>query len=149
MIKASSEQIHAANTNNNALMSLSEITFSGIERLTMLNLNATRSALQGGLDASVKLGKNKDVDTDEAVQETTNYLQEVQKIVTDTQQAVSKLMGSYFSAQGKTLNLGAEWRKGSEMMKDFGAQVTEMAEDNQKLVAHEVKKAVSTATQKG
>lgn len=148
MLKASPEQIHAANTNANAFMTLSEITFSGIERLTKLNLNATRAALEGGLEATAKLGQSKDMKAAPVVQETTAYLQEVQKIVTETQQEVTKLMTSYFSAKGQTANPGADWLKGFEMFKGFGTQIASMAEANQKMLAEGVKKTVAAASKK-
>lgn len=153
MVSRNPEHLDAAKVNVDAFMALSEIGFSSLERLAVLNLNATRSALEQGVASAAK-APAKDLKSlpdlqglipGDAAKNAAAYLKSVQEIAAETQKDVMALMSSYF-AQSK--GAGAGWEKGFEAFKGFGQQIISMTEANRKAVGEATAEATATAHRK-
>jgi phasin family protein len=146
------EQLRAATTYTNAFMALSQVAFSGIERLTALNLNAARAALEDSIAASNSLMQSKDVNelksvqspfTGPAAEQMTAYLKGVQEIATDSQQQVTELLTSYFATLGFDATANAGWKTGQDMLSKFAKQTNSMFETNAKAVSEATSKMMA------
>ena len=92
MQATTTEQKRTAQTYTNAVGALAEVGFSSVERLTQLNQNLARAALQDCLSASNELLAVRDVNalqnlqtstTTPALAQLTDYLRSVQEIAFD------------------------------------------------------------------
>lgn len=157
MLTISPEQIDAIKTNGDTVVAFSNIVYSSFERLTTLNLNATRALLEesaaaaslmlesNGSTASAKASK---AIPEAATQNAVAYFQGVQELSTETQQEVTQLMTSYLATQGKVANPSAAWLTGFDVLKSLGHQVSSITEANRKAVADVTSRVVSaTASQ--
>ena len=135
------ELIKNAHASTDALATLVNISFSGIEQLTTLNLNAARDVLKEGAASSASLLKSKDaidlqklpnVLNSSTVELMSGYFRDIQKVASDTQQEFSSLMTSYFSELSKGATDGAGWAAGSDLFTKVSQQMTSMAEANAK-----------------
>lgn len=157
MLNISPEQIDAIKTNADTVMAFSNIVYSSFERLTTLNLNATRALLEESAAASSLMlesngstssTKAKKATPEAATQNAVAYFQGVQELTTETQQELTQLMTSYIATQGKVANPSAAWLKGFDVFKSLGHQVSAITEANRKAVADVTSRVVSaTATQ--
>ncbi|MFZ2269228.1 MAG: phasin family protein [Azonexus sp.] len=155
MVSKNTEHLDAAKVNVDAFMALSEIGFSSLERLAVLNLNATRSALEHGVASAAKVpGKDLKSLPDlqglipgEAAKNAAAYLKSVQEIAAETQKDVMALMSSYF-AQSKGAGDNASWMKGFDAFKSFGQQIISMTEANRKAVGEATAEATATTHRK-
>ncbi|MBS1157815.1 MAG: phasin [Proteobacteria bacterium] len=156
MVSRSHEPLDAVKVNVDAFMALSEIGLSSLERLTALNLNATRSALEQGVATAAK-APAKDIKSipdlqslipGEAAKNAAAYLKSVQEIAAETQKDVIALMSSYF-AQNKGAGIGAGWEKGFETFKGFGQQIVSMTEANRKAIGEATSQVAAAATAHG
>ena len=135
------ELIKNAQASTDALATLANISLSGIERLTTLNLNAARDVLKEGAASSASLLKSKDaIDLqklpnllDSSTTELmSDYFRNIQKVATDTQQEVTSLMTSCFSELSKGSSGGMGWAAGSDLFTKLSQQIASMAETNAK-----------------
>jgi hypothetical protein len=69
----------------------------------------------------------------------------VQEIAAETQQEITDLVTSYFSAQGGGANPSEGHLKGFEVFKNFAQQVTDMTDANTKMVGDAAAKISSSA----
>lgn len=143
MLAVSPELINSTEINANAFMTLSKLAFSSLERLATLNLNATRLALEEGTSGVAAMLKGKDARKQQklldasagtATNNVAAYLQGVQEIASETQNEVSKLISSYFSAPGGSANPSEGCLKGFDLFKNFAQQVTDMTAANTRMV---------------
>jgi phasin family protein len=130
--------------NSDAFLKLSKIAFSSIERLTALNLQATRTALEENVARSNALLNGKDSVGEQhspaalpgaAAKTAEAYFQEVQVIATETQQEVSTLLTTYLAPGKEGALPSAEWLKGFDVFKNFAQQLAAMTAASGKLVA--------------
>jgi phasin family protein len=142
------EQIRAAKTYTDALMALSQVAFSGVERLAALNLDLARTALEDGLAASNSLMRLKDAGELEKLQSSISgpatekcaaYFRSVQEIADDSQQQVAKLLTSYFQTVGFEATATAGSNAGFDMFSKFVEQTNKMFEANAKAVGDATK----------
>lgn len=142
------EQIRAAKTYTNALMALSQVAFSGVERLAALNLNLARTALEDGLAVSNSLMQLKDVSELEKLQNSISgpateqcaaYFRSVQEIADDSQQQITKLLTSYFATLGFDATARAGSNAGFDMFSKFVDQTNSMFAANAKAVGDATK----------
>jgi hypothetical protein len=139
MLAVSPALNNAVEVNTEAFITLSKIAFSSLERLSTLNLNATRLALEEGASGFTSLLQAQDARTQQKLlgatpEKVTNnaarYLQGVQEIAAETKSEVIQLISSYFSSQGGSSNLSMGHLKGFEVFKDFAQQVIDMTAAN-------------------
>ena len=151
MHTADPQLIDAVKTNTHAFMTLSQIGFSSIERLTAMNLNMARAALEEGVAATAsmvqindpkELQKLRDAAAGPTTERAVAYVREVQEIFTQTQQEITSLMSSYFSTFGKGAPASAGWTSGFDMFNKLAQQMTAMAEANIKAVGNTTAKVV-------
>lgn len=151
----SPEQIDAIKTNTDTATAFSNIVFSSFERLINLNLSTTRTLLEESAAAtslmlessnSTSSTKAQKAIPEAATQNAMAYFQGVQELTTETQQELTQLMTSYFSAQGNRTNPSAAWLKGFDgVFKSLGQQVSAITAANHKAVA-DVTSRVAGAT---
>ncbi|WP_291991880.1 phasin family protein [Candidatus Accumulibacter sp. ACC003] len=154
MLSASPDLIGAVEINTKAFMTLSKLAFSNLERLSTLNLNATRAALAGGSAAVSSLGQAKGQQEQPkllagaagaAKTNAADYLKGVQEIAAETQKEVSSLITSYFAPHGDGSNPSAGWLKGFEQFKGFAQQITDMTAANAKVAGDVSARIASSA----
>lgn len=143
MSSTTTEQLRAAKTHTDALAALSEVAFSGVERLTTLNLNLARTVLEDGLAASNSLLQIQDVNelkslqnslTKPATEHLTAYLRGVQEIAAESQQQMTRVLSSYFATAGMASTAGTGWGAGFDMLSKIAQQTNSMVEANIKAV---------------
>lgn len=154
MLSTSPNLTGAAEINAHAFMTLSKLAFSNLERLATLNLNATRTALEGGTAAIGSLSHTKDVKEQpklladlagSATNNAADYLKGVQQIAAETQKEIANLINSYFSPQGEGSSPSAGWLKGFEQFKSFAQQITDMTAANAKMAGDATARIASSA----
>jgi phasin family protein len=123
------EQMRAAKNYTDALMALSQVAFSGAERLTALNLNTARAVLEDGF-AAKSLLQTKDVSdpanlpialNGPAMEKWAAYFRGLLQIATDSQQEAGQVLTQYFTSLGfEAANTGANagFDMFSKLMKD-------------------------------
>lgn len=145
------DQIRAARPDTAALLSVSQIAFSGIQRLAALNLEFARTALKDGLAASNNLVQFNGVGDLENVQSAVRgpameqfaeYFRNVQEIVTDSQQQVTQLLSPFFAPFGFDATAAGGSNPGVDMFSKFVRQTNSMFEANR----HAVSDAASKIT---
>ncbi|WP_265942457.1 phasin family protein [Dechloromonas sp. A34] len=151
----SPEQIDAIKSNADTAMAFSNIVLSSFEHLINLNLSTTRTLLEESAAAtslmlesgnSTSSTKAQKAIPETATQNAMAYFQEVQELTTETQQELTQLMTSYFSAHGHGANPSAAWLKGFDgVFKSLGHQVSAITEANHKAMA-DVTSRVAKAT---
>jgi len=149
------EQIRAAKTYTNAMMALSQVAFSGVERLAALNLNVARVALEDGFAASNSLLQARDISELKNLQTTINapaiehcaaYFRSVQEIAADSQQQVAQLVTSYFTTLGFDATAKAGTNAGFDMFSKFVKDTNSMFEANAKAVGDATTKMMAPVT---
>ena len=144
MLNISPAHIDAIKTNADTVMAFSNAVYAGIERLTTLNLQATRALLdESGAATSLMLeadgatipAKAAKAIPEAATQQALAYFQGVQAVTTDTQQELTRLMTAYLAQQGALANPGAAWFNGLDAFKSLGQTVGAISEANRKAVA--------------
>jgi hypothetical protein len=154
MLAVSPALNNAVEVNTEAFITLSKIAFSSLERLSTLNLNATRLALEEGASGFTSLLQAQDARTQQKLlgatpEKVTNnaaaYLQGVQEIAAETKSEVIQLISSYFSSQGGSSNLSMGHLKGFEVFKDFAQQVIDMTAANTRAAGDSMAR-ISSAT---
>lgn len=147
------EQADAFKSSTQAFMTLSEVAFSGFERLSALNLNMVRAALEDGMSASQSLARVKGVDelkdvqspfTNQATEKVVTYLREVQQIATDLQQEITSVMTEQMSAFTKG---GAGSNPFFDMFSKVAQQATDMTKTNLKKATETTEKLTQKATE--
>ena len=143
MLTSSQTPSNIVNINTDAFLTLSKIAFSSVERLTALNLNATRAALEEGVATSSSLLHTHNVKEQQKLQTALPakanknaeiYLQQLQEIAAETQKEVTKLMASYFAPPSEGSNPSADWVRGFDLFKGFAEQITAMTNASSKMV---------------
>lgn len=133
------ELINAAKSNTDNLLTLLTIAFSGVERLTALNLNVTRAALEESAATSATLAKSKSVkdplqslQMGPPIEKMTDYFRQVQKITTETQQEMTHLLTGCLSSFNKGSAANQDWGSASGIFNKMSQQMTGIAEANVK-----------------
>lgn len=141
MQATTTEQKRTAQTYTNAVGALAEVGFSSVERLTELNQNLARAALQDCLAASNDMLAVRDVNalqnlqtsaTTPALAQLTDYLRSVQEIATESQKQVSDILNAYFGTLGLGSNAGANIQAGFDMLSNMTRQTRDMMDANVK-----------------
>lgn len=143
MLSTTPEQLRAAKAYNDALMALSQVAFSSVERLAALNLNLARAAVEDGLAASNSLLQIKDVNelkqlhnsfVRPATEKATAYFRSLQEITAESQEQLSRVLNSYFAMLGMGAAANAGWSAGFDMLDKIARQTNTMVEANIKAV---------------
>jgi hypothetical protein len=134
-----SPNLAAVRLNTEAFLELSKIAFSTVERLTALNLGATRAAFEAGVASSTSVLQTANLGTQQGPgaslpENSAAYLRDVREIAVESQKEITKLTASYFTGQGATAEPGGDLLKGFEVFKGFAQQITAMTEANSKAV---------------
>ena len=141
MQATTTEQKRTAQTYTNAVGALAEVGFSSVERLTELNQNLARAAMQECLAASTDLLAVRDVNalqnlqtstTTPALAQLTDYLRSVQEIAAESQKQVSEILNAYFGTLGMGSNAGANMQAGFDMLSKMTRQTRDMVDANMK-----------------
>lgn len=149
------EQIRAAKTYTDALMALSQVAFSGVERLAALNLNVARAALEDGISASTRLMQVKDASElkdlqgsigTPATEHCAAYFRSVQEIAGESQQQIAQLMTSYFATLGFDATAKAGTNAGLDMFSKFVKETNSMFAANAKAVGDATTKMMAPVT---
>ncbi|NMG29670.1 phasin family protein [Aromatoleum evansii] len=149
------EQIRAAKTYTNALMALSQVAFSGVERLAALNLNVARAALEDGISASNRLMQVKDISelkdlqgsiSAPATEHCAAYFRSVQEIAGESQQQIAQIMTSYLATLGFDAAAKAGTNAGFDMFSKFVKETNSMFEANAKAVGDATTKMMAPVT---
>lgn len=143
MNMARHEQIHDPKINSDAMMAMSKIALSSIERIAALNLHTARAVLQDGIKSASTAASTKDVKElqhignpmlGHAAQSTAAYLHSALGIAAETQAQATKVMVAYFSQ----INDGAIGRggltNGVEILKQVSSQFSDMVNAGTKAV---------------
>lgn len=155
MFKTNTEQMDVVNANTNAFKALSKIGVTSVERLTTVNLDAARAALEETGTASNAWAHTKDFNdiqglwnysTGQATQRVTAYLVQVQQIAAQAQEETTRVMTSYFSAIAAGVPAGTGWTAGFEMFKNFAQQMSGLAEANVKAASDTTAQMTAQAT---
>ncbi|HRP98557.1 MAG TPA: phasin family protein [Rhodocyclaceae bacterium] len=135
------EQKRNAETYTNAVGALSEIAFSSVERLTTLNQNLARAALQDCLAASNDLLAVRDVNalqklqssaTAPALAQLADYLRSVQDIAAESQKQVGEVLNAYFGTLGLGSAASANMQAGFDTLSKMTRQTRDMMDSNVK-----------------
>ena len=141
MQATTTEQKRTAQTYTNAVGARAEVGFSSVERLTELNQNLARAAMQECLAASTDLLAVRDVNalqnlqtstTTPALAQLTDYLRSVQEIAAESQKQVSEILNAYFGTLGMGSNAGANMQAGFDMLSKMTRQTRDMVDANMK-----------------
>ena len=143
MNMARHEQINDPKINSDAMMAMSKIALSSIERIAALNLHTARAVLQDGIKSASTAASTKDVKElqhignpmlGHAAQSTAAYLHSALGIAAETQAQATKVMVAYFSQ----INDGAIGRggltNGVEILKQVSSQFSDMVNAGTKAV---------------
>lgn len=126
-----------ASSNNEALLKLTRIAFASVEKLTALNLNATRTALESSLSRAGSLLQSRDPEhpaagtgaaTVAAAQQAQTYLHELQKITADTQKQVAELLSGCVYPVGLHAQGNDDWSTAFGMLKAFAEQMNTLTD---------------------
>lgn len=141
MQATTTEQKRTAQTYTDAVGALAEVGFSSVERLTELNQNLARAALQDCLAASSDMLAVRDANalqnlqtsaTTPALAQLHDYLRSVQEIATESQKQVSEILNAYFGTLGLGSNAGANMQAGFDMLSNMTRQTRDMMNANMK-----------------
>lgn len=133
------EQKRAAETYTNAVGALSEVAFSSAERLTALNQQLARAALQDCLAVSNELFAVRDVNALQNLQSSAakpalaqfaEYLRSVQEVAAESQQKVGEILKAHFETLGLGSAAGASVQTGIDMLSRLTRQTTDMMNAN-------------------
>ncbi|MBK7645844.1 MAG: phasin family protein [Betaproteobacteria bacterium] len=154
MLNTSSDMVHAIKANTDAFMAFSEIAISSMEKLTALNLSATRSSLEESaasatsmleLKGAMPSSKAKNAVPLAVSESVTAYFQSVQEIATEAQQEITKLITTYLASPGNGLSNHAGWLKGFDAFKGIGQQFAAVTEANRKAMTDITSRVVNQA----
>jgi len=155
MQHANPQQIDAIRRNTDAFMALSNLAIASAERLTALNLDAMRGALEEAASASDKIRKAdasnlpatvKSVSKDLTSSSAMSYFQGLVELTTETQQELVKQMTAYLESQGKHSPLGKGWFNGFEAFGKLTDQMKAITEANHKTMADAGAKMAAATT---
>lgn len=141
MQAATTEQKRTAQTYTNAVGALSEIAFSSVERLTALNQNLARAAMQECLAASNDVLAVRDVNalqnlqtsaTTPALAQLAEYLRSVQDIAAESQKQAGEVINAYFQTLSRGSMGGANMQAGFDMLSRMTRQTRDMMDANMK-----------------
>lgn len=131
MLILSPELIDKIQKHANVFMRLSNITLTGAERLTNLNLDAARTALDdGAVVSSLMFDSNRSATAQtaapgKAAENTLAYFQSVQQIAAETHQEVTTLMTAFLASQAYGMSQASNWIEGLEALAAFGIPLNE------------------------
>lgn len=136
---STTEQKRNAQTYTDAVGALSGIALSNVERLTALNQNLARAALQECLTASNDLLAVRDMNalqglqaaaTPPAMAQFADYLRSVQEIAVDSQKQVSEVLDGYFGTLGLGGSASANMQAGFDTLSRLTRQTRDMMNAN-------------------
>lgn len=156
------EQKEVATNTVETITRMSEVAFSGIERLTALNLNMARDSLQQGIATSMSVsraqngkdqdGKGQDEDQDKVqnrlsgagVERVTAYVRGVQEIFMEAQSQLAELIGNHKSSFGMN---GRMAFAGIPVFERIAQQTSDMTKANVRNVADATEKVIDKTSQ--
>lgn len=153
MIKPTTEQTNALKNSTEAMMTLSEVVFSGFERLVALNLNVARAAFEDGISATQSLSQVKDAKglkdlpnplAGNMTEKAAEYFRNVQQITTEMQEEVTKVMSQQMSAIGMGVTGSNQI---FDMFNKVAKQATDMTKANIKKATENTEKLTEQATE--
>ena len=151
MIKPTTEQTNALKNSTEAMMTLSEVVFSGFERLVALNLNVARAAFEEGISATQSFSQVKDAKglkdlpnplAGNVTEKAAEYFLNVQQIATEVQEEVTKLMSQQMSSIGMP---GVGSNQMFDMFSKVAKQATDMTKANIKTATDNTEKLTNSA----
>lgn len=158
-MNTTSEQQEVVSNTVETFTRMSEVTFSGIERLTALNVNMARESVQQGIEASMSIarsqnGKDQDCEDQDGVdqaddqdkvqnrligagvQRVTAYVRGVHEIFMEAQSEFAELIGNHMRSFGMN---GPMSFPGMQVFEKIAQQTGEMAKANVRNVAEMTK----------
>lgn len=132
---------------------MSEVAFSGIERLTALNLNLARESLQDGIAASLSVSRAQDAKdlgnvqnplTGAGAERVTAYMRGVQEIFSQAQSQFVELLGKHMSSFSMN---GPVTFPGMEVFEKIVQQTSDMTKANVRTATEATEKLVATTSQ--
>ena len=151
MAKAKPAKDDALTEHTELILSLSEIGFSGFERLSTLSMALAKTVFDDGLENSRTLADMKDINDmmnisplfgTKATEQLMDYFRGVQQITTDVQEQVFSIMNQQMALFGGSPTVANPM---VEIFTKFAAQSVEMTTANLKTVAESVEAAVDAA----
>lgn len=137
---STTEQKRNAQTYTDAVGALSGIALSNVERLTALNQNLARAALQECLTASNDLLAVRDMNALQGLQASAtppamaqqfaDYLRSVQEIAVDPQKQGSEVLDGYFGTLGLGGSASANMQAGFDTLSRLTRQTRDMMNAN-------------------
>lgn len=152
-MKTTTEQKEVVSNTVDTFTRMSEVAFSGIERLTALNLNMARESLQQGIAASMAVSRVQDAKDLENVQNPLSgagaervsaYVRGVQEIFSDAQSQFAELIGNHMSSFSMN---GPVSFPGMEVFERIAQQTSDMTKANVRTATEATEKLVATAAQ--
>ena len=143
MNMARHEQINDPKINSDAMMAMSKIALSSIERIAALNLHTARAVLQDGIKSASTAASTKDVKElqhignpmlGHAAQSTAAYLHSALGIAAETQAQATKVMVAYFSQINDDAIGRGGLTNGVEILKQVSSQFSDMVNAGTKAV---------------
>lgn len=137
-----------------AFTRLSEVAFSGMERLTALNLNVARESLQEAVEASLTLTRAHDIKdlghvtnplTAAGAERLTAYVRGVQEILSETQSDFAEVIGKQVSSFSTN---GPKWLPGMEAFETIARQTADMTKAYVLSTTEATEKAIATTSQR-
>lgn len=152
-MKTTTEQKEVVSNTVDTFTRMSEVAFSGIERLTALNLNMARESLQQGIAASMAVSRVQDAKDLENVQNPLSgagaervsaYVRGVQEIFSDAQSQFAELIGNHMSSFSMN---GPVSFPGMEVFERIAQQTSDMTKANVRTATEATEKLVATTAQ--
>lgn len=152
-MKTTTEQNEVVSNAVETFTGMSEVAFSGIERLTALNLNMARESLQQGVAASMSVTRAQDGKDQDNVQNPLNgagtervtaYVRSVQEIFSETQSAFAELIQKHMSSFSMN---GPMSFPGMEVFAKFALQTADMTKSTVRTATEATEKLVATTQQ--
>lgn len=143
--KPSIDQAAAFKTSTEAFMTLSEVAFSGFERLSALNLNMARATFEDGISAAQSFAQVKDVSelkelpspfSGHMTERVVAYFRNVQQIAAELQEEIADVMTKQMSGAA-----------GPNPMIDIFTKVTQQATEMTKASFKTVAEATELVSQ--
>lgn len=152
-MKTTTEQKEVLSNAVDTVTRMSEVAFSGMERLTALNLNMARESLQEGIAASLSATRVQDAKdlgnvqiplSGAAAERITAYVRGVQEIFSESQAQFAELIGKHMSSFSMN---GPVSFPGMEVFAKIAQQTSDLTKANVRTATEATEKLVATTAQ--
>lgn len=152
-MKTTTEQNEIVSNTVDTFTRMSEVAFSGIERLTALNLNMARESVQEGIAATLSASRVQDAKdlgnvqnplTGAGAERVTAYVRGVQEIFSESQSQFAELIGKHMSSFSMN---GPVSFPGMEVFAKIAQQTSDMTKANVRTATEATEKLVATTAQ--